>query len=214
MTIFQFKGKILYYTHIPKTGGSYILNLLLKNGFSRHSYDGNPGRNRARWCSPQHMHYEMASGMYKWENFDYIFATVRDPQKRIISEFHEQIRLGNVREDDNINEWILEALYLCNKDPFVFDNHLRPQHEFLGPNVDWFKQESGFNSAWMTALLAKKLKMDFNIQEVGKNRVSTPKEFTLDDSVAESIVRFYIKDYIKFGYSPPMDMPSAWKILF
>lgn len=208
MPIFHKDNMRVLYVHVPKTGGSYIEQLFENNGFMVELVDwGNqPGNlNTVRRCSPQHMHYELLDNLYVLSAFDYIFVTVRDPLERVISEYRMRKR-GNWSESD-MAVWFDKIIkkYLTN--PYILDNHMRPQSEFYIPSCTIFKLEDGYDEDFVSRIEGS-LGVEFTVRKIEKVRVrdrmfgpnSAIDKSKIDAGFIESVCRFYHDDYSFYGY--------------
>ena len=85
-------------------------------------------------------------------DFDYVFMTVREPIARLKSEFHYRTRgagrgsaFRQLRVPISFDAWVRWTLARYRKDPYVWDNHVRPQHEFLAFGAEVFRLEDGLD---------------------------------------------------------------------
>lgn len=208
MPVFRKGERKFLFIHIPKTGGSSIERAFADVGYDTLYKDGRVGPtswNDIRRCTPQHMHREMLETLFRIERFDGIFAVVRDPMARIKSEY-----LWRHRQDDfsisgrAVEEWVAKSLSKYRKHPFIFDNHIRPQADFLVQGTEVFRFEDGLDT--MAATLNKKwdLGLPDKLPRVREGSSAT-KHSSKDVEVtpkAERLVRdFYKADYKRFGYS-------------
>ena len=132
MPVFLKDGKSVLYIHVPKTAGSSIAAFFQKNGFQVHHQDlGGPrSLNRYRRCSPQHMHAEQILSHFRLERFDYVFITVPDPLKRLLSGY---VRMRFAQDTPALPVWFNRAVRRYLEDSYCLDNHIRPQVEFMVP---------------------------------------------------------------------------------
>lgn len=200
MTVFVRDGVFLYYSHVPKTGGTSVEHFFRDNSFRVLEKD--PGLkgtlNKHRFCSPQHAEAERVKRNFNIRKFDYIFATVRHPVDRVVSEYKYRCKGG-----DDINLWICSSLEEQMKNPYIFDNHLRPQWEFILPGSDVFRQEEGFGDEWARKIsLATGLSFSFPSKKVNvTGSLGLKKE--LCKEALEMIVETYGLDFEFFGYERP-----------
>lgn len=202
MPIFRKENYNILYIHIPKTGGSSVESLFKQSGFELSLIDtGGPGsQNNLRKCSPQHYHFEMLANFLDLNKFDFIFSTVRNPITRLKSEFLMRNKLGSI----DPNEWVRHTLDRYRDNPFIYDNHIRPQTTFVDDNVKVFKQEEGFNATWVEQLeaiipfkLYKGTTRDLNRKSL--DGVSTS-DVNFSDTTLRTLASFYKDDFIRFGY--------------
>jgi len=82
--------------------------------------------------------------------------------------------------------------------PFILDNHLRPQYEFIDENVEIFKFEDGIEN------ILKHLGKKFNIRVPEKidvkNRSKRDREVNFSLEALEKVNKFYHQDFLLFKY--------------
>lgn len=204
MPTFHKEGQTILYVHVPKTGGTSIELFFENQGFQTEYLDRSSGPqslNEVRKCSPQHMHGTTLAKIFDLSKFSYIFMTIRNPFTRIQSEYR-MLRHGNLAGPE-INAWIESVLIKYETNPFVLDNHIRPQAEFLVPGCQVFRQENLGELAWASDI-AKKLPLEFEAGELTRhmdfsNEPSLANE-TIDDARRGLLRQFYEKDFALFGY--------------
>jgi hypothetical protein len=150
------------------------------------------------------MEADLLARTFRLEKFDGIFMTVRHPIRRIFSEY--RMRLDPEAPED-FNEWFARIYDEYQEDPYVSDNHIRPQHEFYIKGCSVFRQEDGFDAEW-----ARKCQKIFGIKfaRMVKGRAeSSHKKLAFatgtDDVSSENkkkILELYAKDFDQFGYEP------------
>lgn len=202
MPVFRRDNFSILYVHIPKTGGSTIESLFKQSGFSIEYLDtgGKNSLNNLTHCSPQHFHREILESIFNIEKFDYIFTTIRNPISRIKSEYLMMNR-GNKTD---VNKWITDTLSTFNNNPFIYDNHIRPQSDFILGSGDIFKLEDGFNLEWIENLEEK---IPFNLHknishDLNRKKLDgiTTSDVMLNTKTTELIMNFYKDDFNNFKY--------------
>ena len=198
MPIF-FKGdqKILF-VHIPKTGGTYIERMFEKNGF-KHDFWMLPEDRHllgVMHCSPQHLHWSQLRALFAIRKFSYMFTVVREPLSRFISEY----RMRSQSKGVEFNAWAVQALDRHQKRPYSSDNHLRPQVEFVGENVDVFKFEDGLGSDWVARLQSRLGPACAPLTAPPPPRKGPRHPVEPSPEVVERVQLLYAEDYQRFGY--------------
>ena len=194
--------KILF-IHIPKTGGTTVEETFIENGFSMtYRRGGKYGPlsqdDKLRGCSPQHMHAELLAKEFCSSDFDYIFTVVRHPASRLVSEYKFQKRTTIAETFPSISEWIATLPAILEADPFKFDNHLRPQHEFIWPDCcRIFKLEDGLD-----AIMNQISREVTDVSYTGLHHILLKEERQSElERLANDFVRQHYKlDFEKFGY--------------
>lgn len=150
MPVFRKDGTSVLYIHVPKAGGSTITRIFADSGYTAHYRDWRTGRqtmNYLRRCSPQHMHRTMLEQIFHLDRFDAIFMTVREPVARLRSEYAMRQQTKIAADAADVDAWFDAAFARYAEDPFVYDNHLRPQAEFHVPGAAVYRVEDGFDRA-------------------------------------------------------------------
>ncbi len=208
MPVFRRDGRAVLFVHVPKAGGSTLERLFAKSGWTTGYRDpklGAGSMNSLRRVSPQHMHRPMLEQIFHLDRFDAVFMTVREPLARFRSEFAMRNSDRVSASATEVEAWYDEAFRQYRRDPFVYDNHLRPQWEFHLPGAHVYRLEdrlettvSDLNTRWDLGLLP--------LSEVP--RVLDRKE---QSGIASSEVRLtaglearlrmeYAEDFARFGY--------------
>lgn len=193
MTLYRYRDRLAYFAHIPKTGGTSVDYALREAGASRGLYS--PLIRDGVKLTPQHFHSDLMQSFFDYEFFDFSCAIVRHPFDRLASEYRWQIKLGKC--DTHFDQWVTQSLASYESDPFMLDNHIRPQSDFLSIVDRIFRFEDGIEVAIQT--LAKKL----NLPKVSitERRNSGPNLLLTwaDDAVAAARA-VYDVDFELLGY--------------
>ena len=214
----QEKNLTFLFVHVPKCGGGSIESFFRKNKYSEQLFSMNPLG--LRKCSPQHMHAAMLESVLNINRFDYVFAVVRNPVSRIISEYKWQI--GRSIAKDGIDSWYDIARKKFLENNFKFDNHMRPMHEFIVNGCNVFRLEDGLSD------LPEKIELE--LKGLGVSGLWTVKEIVnqkhnwhqkaldkepslksrFDHALPSKgtvlkIIRDYETDFKRFGYSLNVD---------
>jgi hypothetical protein len=202
------------YIHVPKTGGTYVEELLKSYGDIHGIKYGRDPLPQGFRCTPQHFHGKLLECLYSkdvWEPvsyFDYVFMTVRHPVERLISEYKYQNRTfihENWSEkrsfwDKHLNEWCRHGLEWVRDDPFFMDNHFRPQHEFEAFSPEIFYVENGYEP--IQQRLDELLGMRGALPESPINTSTLPTDnVSLDKETIELVHQFYAEDFSRYGYA-------------
>ncbi len=204
------KKKILF-IHIPKTGGTSI-ECSFSNVCSSTLLYYDEGPIHFLKCSPQHLTLEDLKILgHDINSFDYSFAIVRNPYKRLESEYFYNIHLENqsidfkkciinsVNQDKiqvDFSEWIIENLKKYKENKYHNDNHFIPQCEFFDDSIDRvFVFENGMDK------ILNELSIKIGIELPIEHRYKTDK-FPIEWSKeAVNLVNdIYENDFKKFNY--------------
>ena len=218
MPVFRHGGKLIYFAHIPKCGGSsvedYILErfgniALLDNRFTAQPRD-------SRWSrtSPQHVDWASLQRILPAEMFSAIFTVVRHPVARVVSAYHFQVDVERaVSPQVTFADWLRDQAAALEADRFILDNHFRPQVDFIPADARVFHLEHGLDAIvpYLDALAGDRTGPRFightNQRRGGKAaRVEpvrpSPADLTL-------IAQIYAADFARFGYTPGNRQPEA-----
>lgn len=210
MPTFAKENTSALYLHVPKTGGTYVEQLMLANGFLMYHWSSRRtigAIKRAERAPLQHMHREMILSLFEPSSFSFVFMTVREPISRLVSEF----RMRNPLEKDPraAKKWMLNSLKSCRSDRFLHENHIRPQVDFLIDGSSVFRQEDGFGESFVNSL-------ETGTATTFQSR-STKRHMEAKSTLSEAEIRsgmkrsdlefvadFYKEDYEVFGYKWPV----------
>lgn len=143
MPILSKRGVRCLFIHIPKTGGTSFERATWMLGWSASLIDIVRAKDlRPLKVTPQHYHAALLEQVVRWEEFALILTLCRHPFERVKSEFYWQQRQG-MAPASTPEAWLSAVLKRCVREPWAFDNHLRPQVEFIPAewNCEIFKLE-------------------------------------------------------------------------
>lgn len=206
MPVFTKGDRNVLFIHIPKTGGSSIETHFADAGWRMSYHDGRMRKGRPNYlrrCTPQHMHGELLSQVFRLDRFDAVFAVVRDPVARFRSEYVMRHKTELSTDAAQVERWAGRAFARYAKDPFVHDNHIRPQVRFLVDRARVYRLEDGLD----TALADLNERYDLDVPtEVAKVRTSektrgiASKDVELSPRLEARLEEFYAEDFLRFGY--------------
>ncbi len=167
MPLARINNRLLHLVHIPKTGGASITDYMRKKGeVALYS------REQLTWAqsTPQHLEFDVSRTLLPEGFADASFAIVRDPLARLLSEYRYRatrhsnqntapwhltasegmkIELDwNEEFQGTFDEWVSLVFDRCMEVPHVCDNHIRPQTDFIGPNMKIFIFERGLQKVY------------------------------------------------------------------
>ncbi|MCK5581986.1 MAG: sulfotransferase family 2 domain-containing protein [Candidatus Omnitrophica bacterium] len=205
MPLFTKNGKTILFIHIPKTGGTSVMYFLIENAFSVNwfvsSYDI-----INREPSPQHRHREKIIEFLNKESveFDYNFTIVRNPIDKLISEYFQQCRnkekLHKKITRKDFCYWVDKVFKLHKENPIYFDNHIRPQTEFLLEDTIIFKYENNYKDLFdFLKDIGRKHHFNIDFKKFPhKTKGYNKKPIEIPKQTLRKIFQFYKTDFDKF----------------
>ncbi len=192
MPLLRNNGKELLLVHIPKCGGTSLEQVFAPDV---HLTMFHSGRGELP-CSPQHFQASLLEKLFDFE-IPPAVAIVRNPFDRLVSEYRYQIQNGlnaNVSFDQFVNNSLGEFW----NDKYVYDNHIRPQVEFICSETTIFRfEEDGVAAARKHIAgflgLSCERKMD-------KKNASKKFDFSISPDTIRLINNFYGRDFALLGY--------------
>jgi len=206
MPLFTKHGKTILFTHIPKTGGSSVTLFFQRNGFAVDWFRSGWFDASKRESSPQHRHREAIVAALRRDAVacEYSFAIVRDPLDRLVSEYFHQCRsldaLSRQLTADGFASWVERVFAMNEENPVLFDNHIRPQLDFLLDDTEIFRFENGFRDlARFLHVGEPRYRFGFDFADFphwlkGHNRQAVD----VRRATRDRIFRFYERDYARF----------------
>lgn len=212
--------QLIWFAHCPKSGGTSIEQFMVARwgdavghlhwGWDLWWRDGgwrvaNPPN------SPQHLVWADAVPALPRAP-DAVFAVVRDPVARIASEYRWQrlgrrgTRLGKALAYLPFPLWLRVMLAMAKRNPHAFDNHLRPQSDFVPATARVFHLENGLEPVigWLAETVG-----DRAVASGLPHAIRTPGQTPIDPRDAALIHQTFRADYQRFGYHPPQAHPVA-----
>ena len=205
MPIFRANGKLIYFAHVPKCGGTAV-EVYLKDrfgplAFMDQTYFGLSQDAKWNATSPQHIDQHSLKRLCPSAFFDVVFAVVRHPVERLVSEFHFlRDKLLSIPQTTTFTHWIDTLQMSAAQNSWMHDNHLRPMNAIVPDGATVFRLEDGLDQlvGFFDAIsgstsgprsLPVALERDSAIQK------AIP---TLDD--IHLIEALYAEDFDRFGY--------------
>ena len=191
----------LYFVHIPKNAGSSIEEVGLDHGFKwgEEFFDRklNNFLVNGRIYKLAHWHLPYSIREYD-KDPNKCFCVVRNPYERIVSSYNYHKSLFDQVRKMSLNEYIEKALKSFYSDEYLFDNHQRPQSDYV-----FYKGDKVINNILRFENVAEdfekltglKLSKKVNRAPVGACTVKD-----ISDRNIYFINYFYHDDFENFGY--------------
>ena len=196
-------GYTIFFAHVPKTGGSSVENYLVSR-FGEMLLSGkgyiDTKSQRVMLSPPQHL---AAADLRDFlpDKIDFSFALVRDPLRRLISEF--QFQSGHSRTSHlSFSTWLRIVLRAARIEPRLYDNHIRPQVDLIPAGGKTFRLEDGFDTL-ITHLdrVTGENRPDLKVGHLLKSKTKASIRYSRQD--IRLVSEFYAADYARLGYAPP-----------
>lgn len=201
------KSSVLF-VHIPKCGGSTFEQAMSDRGWRELlSIRGINAKDLGFMkCSPQHMHADLLRAIVRPERFNHVVTIIREPLSRLKSEYAWQVMQGITSLSPK--KWIEYVFAEFRNDPFIYDNHIRPQSEFILENSTVFKlEENGIELALNRVSpdpgkqsIAKRFFSTKEKKHLKKTNKSTQLHEDFDEKIKQ-ITDFYGSDYDVLNYT-------------
>jgi hypothetical protein len=206
MPLYRNEDRIVFFVHIPKAGGSTIEEILCSAG-AKESLKFHKKLGFSA-CTPQHMHREIYSKFVKKQFYDYAFAVVRHPLDRLASEFRWRSRISKT-PPETFESWAKGAIMQAADNPYVCDNHVRPQNEFIAKHLEVFRLEDGLQAPVSRAL--EELRLQDQQVTIHHAKQSAASDLPVSPETLELIRNFYAVDFVELGYDPNI-LPKEFRV--
>jgi hypothetical protein len=200
-------GLTIFFAHVPKAAGSSIEDYLARRFDTRltltdmHYFRlGHRLRGRGVISPPTHMTAEDLEEILP-AHIDHSFTVVRDPVERTLSQYRFQSNNGNILTRLSFATWLQIMRACLKRDARCFDNHLRPQTDFVPEDATVFRLEDGLERVtnWLDEVTGSPAPdtTPGHILKAPDRAVS----LTRQDLAA--IEDMYAGDYARFDYARP-----------
>lgn len=208
----------IWFAHCPKAGGTSVEQWMVAewgDAVGHLHWGWDLWWRRGGWRvadppnSPQHLTW--ADALSKLDRPpDLVFALVRDPVERIASEYRWQrhgrrgTRMGKMLAYLPFSIWLRVMLRIARLHPHAFDNHLRPQSDFVPETARVFHLEDGLDpvASWLSACTGQPVTAEF------PHAIATGTRTAVSPRDRSRIARAYAVDYARFGYRRPDARPG------
>lgn len=198
------------FSFVPKTGGSALLKFFENAGAGIFLHTQNNPISAVLKCPTQHFHYEMLATIYDFEKLAFSFTIVRNPFDRAVSDYIWGYRdRTDPQKIPSFDQWLSFVIREYHGNPYVFDNHIRPQSHFTGPGIEKvYRYEDGLESIVLDIFARLDIDFDAKGQSDFVPRENTAEQLsatglraadvTMSDASKALIKTVYRSDFDKF----------------
>lgn len=218
MPIFKAAGKLIFYAHVPKCGGSaleqYLHDRFGAVAFQNPRYFAQPVQKRWTKTSPQHIDMAALDLLFPPGFFDASFTVVRHPVDRLVSAYHFQRDVEkSIPEVVSFGDWLEDIPDILAENPFALDNHIRPMTELVPEGAHVFHLEHGIDAIvpWFDRVCGAKAgpRAVPHVNRQGEYGGSKGAKVVPGADEVALIARIYAADFDRFGYVPDRRAPLA-----
>lgn len=206
MPIYVKDDRSVLFVHVPKAGGTTLERMFRRDGWTEHMRETRQSDPQVfpLWrCSPQHLHAELLESIFAIERFDVVFMVTREPLARFRSEYAMRHTRDPRTDAEAVEAWADTVLAKYEENPYVLDNHLRPQHEFEVPGVEHYRLEQGLAEIVTDLNQRHDLGLGARIpRAMSSQRRSgiASSDVDLSPRLRERVVEMYAEDFRRYGY--------------
>ncbi len=210
MPLYRHNGAFYFFAHVPKCGGRSVERYLNARwgsaAFLDEGYFGKLPQHRWLRASPQHVTWDDFRRVFQESWISASFAVVRHPMARLVSEYNYLSRARQVLPPNmDFASWLTELRHLFVHQRFAYDNHIRPQCDFVPENARVFRVEDGLNKMvpYIDELSGDKNepRQIGHLHQTDDHTERATRQEAVNESVAaEFVERFYRCDLDRFGY--------------
>lgn len=192
MPLYRHEANVVFYVHIPKTGGTTVEFALRSAGAAEALRF--KGKRAFSKSTLQHMHRSVYSDAIGRRFYDWAFTIVRNPYNRFASEY--KMKVIDAGGDETVEDWAAANFARFHQFKYTRDNHIRPQWEFIARDTEIFEFESGLELPIRAAVDRLGLAMP----DVPHAKRGSSGNVPASRRAVEMIAEFYGADFDQFGY--------------
>lgn len=219
---FRTHGRLIYFAHVPKCGGSAVTDYLQDRfgnvAFLDNRYMQRPEASRWTRTSPQHVDALTLDRYVPLGMFDAAFTVIRHPVPRLVSvyHFHKEVE-RSLPPGVGFSQWLEEIDATFGEEPFKLDNHVLPMSRIVPEGATVFHLEHGLDPLiiWLDLVAGRTDGPRAMLPENRRGdhvRVTAAKAEPTEADLAR-IARLYAEDFARFGYAigslQPLAAPPA-----
>jgi len=215
MPLVFIQGRLVYFAHVPRCGGTAVENYLNARfgrlAFLDRQFNSLSAEQRWSRTSPQHLETHALDRMIPRSWITQSFAVVRHPAARIASVFQFQRDIEqSIPAGQGFADWVCNLAASLTTRPHQFDNHARPASELVPSDAVVFRLEDGLSRvvAWLDQIdgairgpreIAAANALTAVRAHLGRAPGPEPEMTPAADAAINTL---YADDFARFGYSP------------
>lgn len=186
MPVFTKDNKSIFFSHIPKTAGTSIERFFQGNEYTKTFYSGH-----RKPCSLQHRQQgdEELENYLKEVNPIMSFTVMRNPYDRILSQFG-MFHKKDTFTEKHFHEYVVKVFEKYQENPFLEDNHIRPQRDFIHKGMKIYKF-----GEWESMIDDLSNYCDFKNKVLPHTQRSKKWDWEMLPETRELITKFYRDDF-------------------
>ncbi len=202
MPLAHWNGKTIGFAHVPKAGGTSVEDYLARRFGPLSISDINKRSGVARTgliVPATHLSKTDLAELLP-HDLTYGFAVVRDPVKRLMSEYRYQSKVSRMSRL-GFSTWVRVMLRAATIEPRLYENHIRPQADLVPDSFEVFRLEDGFDKL-ISKLddIAECEAPDVDVQHLNMRKSEKIHPSRQDIALVKD---FYHEDYQRFDYAVP-----------
>jgi hypothetical protein len=219
MTLLIKDNKSILFLHIPKCGGTSVVEMFASSGYSPQLQMRGLPPQASLVTSPQHLTCSTLKSLLRFENLADTFVLTRNPYQRLISEFNWHFRCIPVSNRPDFSDWAIESMARAVEDPFYRDSHFRPAIDFLDADIAArvFRLEDGieFIAEYFLRMPGKTVPLRVERKNDARSFAQSVCDVKFSDEALATVNSFYRYDFMAFDYevicpvNVSRDQPSA-----
>ena len=195
------------YIGVPKTGNTTLHRAFTNDGWIPF-YDqrqNNLTVYGALKCPAQHFHAPMLETLFNLKAFDDVFMVVRHPVRRMVSDYLWMTRNKDANSRPRFDHWVDWILRQYQANPYIGDNHIRPQAEYVVPEARVFRYEDGLEtvvaSVYRRLGVSKRTAVAVPRENTSEDQTGLrSRDVIVPDATRAKIEAVYARDFELFGY--------------